>query len=206
MLVAVSQRVDVVPERGERRDALDQAWTRFLAACGLTPVLIPNDRAAAEALMHAVPVCGVVLTGGNDLTVVGGDTPERDDTEATLLAEARRSRLPVIGVCRGMQMIQHSYGVTLRPVTGHVGTPHPVVVDGQTVSVNSYHAWGAFESVPSLEVCGRAADGVIEAVRDPARRILGIMWHPERLAEPSPGDVDLFHNWLVVNSSSACAR
>ncbi len=50
-LVAVSQRVDVKRSRGERRDALDQNWTRFLGAAGLRPLLMPNDAAAARELV-----------------------------------------------------------------------------------------------------------------------------------------------------------
>ena len=48
--VAITQRVSVVPVYGERRDCLDQAWTKFLAACGLLPVLVPNVTQAALAL------------------------------------------------------------------------------------------------------------------------------------------------------------
>ena len=48
----------------------------------------------------------MVLTGGNDLAALGGDAPERDATENALLDAAESRRLPVIGVCRGMQVIQ----------------------------------------------------------------------------------------------------
>ena len=65
--VAITQRVSVVPAYGERRDCLDQAWTRFLAACGLLPVLLPNVTEVALALCEATGIGGLVLTGGNDL-------------------------------------------------------------------------------------------------------------------------------------------
>ena len=48
--VAITQRVTVVPEYGERRDCLDQAWAQFLSACGLVPVLVPNVTDAALAV------------------------------------------------------------------------------------------------------------------------------------------------------------
>src|SRR5579884_3147277 len=111
--IAVSQRVSVVPDYGERRDCLDQAWTRFLAACGLIPVLIPNVTETALALCEAASVSGLLLTGGNDLHSLGGDAPERDEVENALLEWAEQRGLPVLGVCRGMQIIQRRYGSPL---------------------------------------------------------------------------------------------
>ena len=84
-LVAVTQRVAVVPAYGERRDCLDQAWSRFLAACGLLPVLLPNVMETALELCEAAGVGGLLLTGGNDLAQLGGDAPERDAVENSLL-------------------------------------------------------------------------------------------------------------------------
>src|SRR5271165_6978792 len=102
--VAITQRVEVVPGFGERRDCLDQAWTRFLAACGLLPVLVPNVTDVALALCERANVSGVLLTGGNDLAALGGDAPERDAVENALLDFAEQHKLPVLGVCRGMQL------------------------------------------------------------------------------------------------------
>ena len=99
--VAITQRVSVVSVYGERRDCLDQSWTKFLAARGLLPVLLPNFAEAALALCKGTGIAGLVLTGGNDLAVLGGDAPERDAVENALLDLAERRGLPVLGVCRG---------------------------------------------------------------------------------------------------------
>ena len=88
--VAITQRVSVVPAYGERRDCLDQAWTRFLSACGLLPVLLPNVTEAALALCEGADIGGLVLTGGNDLAELGGDAPERDAVENAVLNLAER--------------------------------------------------------------------------------------------------------------------
>lgn len=178
-LVAVSQRVAVDPRHGERRDALDQQWTAFLAACGLTPVLLPNHDIAARTLMDALPLCGLLFTGGNNLAAYGGDAPERDRAEAAAFALARSRGLPVLGVCRGMQVILHTFGVPLQPVAGHVACHHPLSGEWARPAANSYHDLGAFEAGP-LHVLARAPDGVVEAVRHPHEAIHGIMWHPER--------------------------
>lgn len=105
--VAVTQRVCTVPEYGERRDCLDQAWTKFLAHCGLLPVLLPNVKEAAVALCARSDIAGLLLTGGNDLASLGGEAPERDEVENGVLDWAGERTFPVLGICRGRQLISN---------------------------------------------------------------------------------------------------
>jgi len=196
--VAITQRVSVVPAYGERRDCLDQAWTKFLAVCGLLPILLPNVTEVALALCEGADIAGLVLTGGNDLAVLGGDAPERDAVESAVLDQAERRRLPVLGVCRGMQVIQQRFSIPLRRVEGHV-TPRQVIrIDGELKEVNSYHRFAALDSRPPLKVWAFAADGVVKAIRHSAQPITGIMWHPERCAPFSSADVALFRQVFGV--------
>jgi N5-(cytidine 5'-diphosphoramidyl)-L-glutamine hydrolase len=196
--VGVTQRVSRVPPHGERRDCLDQEWTKFLTACGLLPVLLPNVVETALALCQRVEVAGLVLTGGNDLAILGGDAPERDAVEYALLDWAERSSLPVLGVCRGMQVIQHRFNVPLRRVEGHVAQRQVIRIHGEPKEVNSYHRFAAFESRPPLHVWALADDGVVKAIRHSDRTITGIMWHPERCTPFSSADVELFRRIFVV--------
>jgi N5-(cytidine 5'-diphosphoramidyl)-L-glutamine hydrolase len=196
--VAITQRVSIVSASGERRDCLDQAWTKFLAACGLLPVLLPNVAEAAVGLSEMTGIAGLVLTGGNDLAVLGGDAPERDAVENTLLDLAERRGLPVLGVCRGMQVIQQRFAIPLRRVEGHVTQRQVIRIDGEPREVNSYHRFAAFDSRPPLEVWAAAADGVVKAIRHSAQPITGIMWHPERSSPFSAADVVLFRQVFGV--------
>ncbi len=196
--VAVTQRVSVVPVYGERRDCLDQAWTKFLAACGLLPVLLPNVTEAALALCDMAAVSGLVLTGGNDLGILGGDAPERDTVENALLDWAERRRLPALGVCRGMQVIQQRFSIPLCRVEGHVVEHQVIRIEGRPTEVNSYHHFAAFDSRPPLDVWAVAADGVVKAVRHSTQPMAGIMWHPERTTPFSPADVALFRRTFAV--------
>ena len=198
--VAITQRVSVVHAYGERRDCLDQAWTKFLAACGLLPVPLPNVTETALALCEGTGVAGLILTGGNDLAVLGGDAPERDTVEEALLDWAERRRLPVLGVCRGMQVIQQRFGVPLRRVEGHVAQRQVIRIHGEPKEVNSYHRFAAFDSEPPLEVWAVADDGVVKAIRHSAQPVTGIMWHPERLTPFLPADVALFRQVFGVVS------
>ena len=192
--VAVSQRVTVDPPHGMRRDCLDQVWAKFLLACGLVPIPVPNSVEAA--LQICQNVSGVVLTGGNDLAAYGGDAPERDETEIALLDLAGQRDLPVVGVCRGMQVIQHRYGARLERVHGHVAPRQRISIQGRRVEVNSFHNFGAREVHPPLESWAIADDGVIKAIRHQHRHIIGMMWHPERLEPFAVDDVALFSSFL----------
>lgn len=191
-VVAITQRVSLVSSHGEHRDCLDQAWTRFLACCGLLPLLLPNIPETALALCERLGVTGLVLTGGNDLGLLGGDAPERDMVENALLDWAEERQMPVLGVCRGMQVIQQHFAIPICRVQGHVTPRQLIRINGEPQEVNSYHHFGAFESRPPLEVWAVADDGVIKAVRHTSRPITGIMWHPERFAPFSATDVALF--------------
>ncbi|MBB2933526.1 putative glutamine amidotransferase [Amycolatopsis bartoniae] len=180
----MTQRIVVDPVTGEIRLALDVRWARFLAAAGLIPVPLPLEAALARQVMRAAGCAGLLLTGGNDL----GEVPERDELELSLLAAALARRLPVLGVCRGMQLILSAFGGVLQKVEGHVGVQHRLA-DGRVV--NSYHNWGAVEAPREFTVTARH-EGVVEAIRHRVAPVVGTMWHPERTDPFDPADLALF--------------
>lgn len=194
--IAVTQRVAIAASNGERRDALDQQWARFLAACGCLALPLPNNRAVVEGLLVRVSVSGVLFTGGNTLAAYGGDAPERDALEAWLLDAVCERGWPALGVCRGMQVIQHRWGVPLARVTGHVTAEHRIERGGQPDRVNSYHDFGTLDTSPELTVVARADDAVVEAVRHTKHRVMGMMWHPERYPDFRPADIALVREWF----------
>lgn len=187
-IVAVSQRVDVIEDREERRDALDQRVTSWLGAAGLLPLVVPNGFASPTELrewLGVVSPAAVVLSGGNDV----GEVPERDLTERCLLDHASESGLPALGICRGMQMMAVWAGGTLKSVEGHVRTRH--VLSGEmTNEVNSYHNIALADCPPGFVVTASSEDGEIEAMRHESLPFQGWMWHPEREATFSVADVD----------------
>ena len=123
--IGLTQRVEHLPERGERRDALDQAWLPWITAGGDFAVPIPNCLPDVEGFIREFELGAFVLTGGNDLAHLpdaANPAPERDATEAAILDYATRTGRPVLAVCRGMQMLVVHSGGRLVPIGGHVAS------------------------------------------------------------------------------------
>ncbi|MCB9092556.1 MAG: gamma-glutamyl-gamma-aminobutyrate hydrolase family protein [Halobacteriovoraceae bacterium] len=175
-LIGITQSVVFSSSYGEKRDALDQRWATLLHHLDYTPYPVPNDIRFLPTIL-SLPIQGILLTGGNTLNT---DTPERDQVETALLEYCLDHSLPLLGVCRGMQLILNYFGSILYRIEGHITPSHPVKLNEQTVNINSYHEYGTFEVKPPLKAIGRANDGVIEAVKHLYLPIQGIMWHPER--------------------------
>jgi N5-(cytidine 5'-diphosphoramidyl)-L-glutamine hydrolase len=187
-VVLITQRSDRVPGRPEVREALEDSWASGLWAAGWVPFPAVNVAAAAVAQFEALRPGLIILSGGNDAPGTGPDcVPARDETESVLLSLAAGTRTPVLGVCRGAQMLALSAGMRLAPVEGHVRVRHTLT--GPLVSawrgpaeVASFHHWGVTEdSMPAgWDVLARSEDGAVEAFANRERRSLGVLWHPER--------------------------
>jgi putative glutamine amidotransferase len=192
-VLAVSQRVDIYDTRNERRDALDQNWQLLLHQAGFLALLLPNQPDIAVELLQRFQPTGLLLTGGNSLDSCGGHAPERELTELAALRWALEYQRPVLGVCRGMQLLQAYFGQSFTKVDGHVCKELPAIVDGSARIINSYHEFGTVEHTSHWHCFAKAQDGVIKGIKHQSLPWTGIMWHPERVSPFHLADIQLFN-------------
>ena len=193
-IVAVSQRVDFISTHNEFRDSLDQRLISFLLSASFIPVPIPNclfiqtrketnPDLLINWLMNVSP-SAIVLSGGNDI----GLFSLRDKTEYLILDYAVEKRIPVLGICRGMQIMSRWAGTKLKRVEGHIRKRHKLkgIIKKE---VNSYHAYSITECPKGFEILALSEDGEIEAIRHSSLPFEGWMWHPEREIKFSNDDI-----------------
>lgn len=166
----------------EPRDAIAQDWAVFLASILPEAAWMPLPNLGREHIRAYCESWGVnrlILTGGDDI----GATPLRDETEQELLAWASEMALPVLGVCRGMQLMALRTGCPLVSIQGHVGIRH-LVTGTIAKEVNSFHTYVPQACPEGFDVLAQASDGTIEAIRSVHKPWEAWMWHPERESAP----------------------
>jgi putative glutamine amidotransferase len=216
----------------QRADVLPTAYADAVEATGGVPVLLPpvGQGGAADAVVARLD--GLVISGGADVDPgrydasphprTAGWRPDRDAWESALLDAADAAGLPVLGVCRGMQLMAVHAGGRLDQHTpdlvGHerhspgadeygeievsttTGTRVSTLV-GDRLAVNCHHHQSV-QTHPGFVAAARAADGTLEAMEAPGDRFcVAVQWHPETAA-----DVGLLAGLLRAAAAYAAAR
>ena len=219
--IAISTRVVCPQEYHDPRDTLSQDWHPFLAKCGLQALHVPNN-VDVNQYLEGVDLAGVILSGGNNVHPnsynntsnddMSDTSLDRDRTEAALIDWAIARNKPVVGVCRGMHMINVYFGGTilkdiqasLDKASSHVACIHDLKhlvhsfygpYGDSPKQVNSYHNQGITKQELSDKLrCAsvHAEDNVVEVLYHPDMKIVGIQWHPERPNPASEFDLALF--------------
>ena len=212
----------------EDRYSVNRGYLDGLAALDIIPVLVPSGPGFTpdRALELIGGIRGVVLTGGGDVHPAryGEEAhpalmeldDDRDDVELAVTAWALDVGIPVLGICRGIQLLAVALGGRLVPDLTAAGyedhwqevRQHEAVhaVDATPGSaaeqalggaglVNSIHHQAVADPGPRLQATAWSGDGVIEAVE--ADGVLGVQWHPERMLGTDPRHLAPFR-WLVA--------
>ena len=211
------------------RVRLTAAYVTALETAGLVPIIIPplSDERAAAAILESVS--GLVLTGGGDVDPARyGETPHtkirsvsaaRDATETALVQEARNRGMPVLAICRGIQILNVALGGTLvqdistecdtdishddegardsraHDITIEPGSRIAAAMGTDNCAVNSFHHQSVKQVAEGMRITARSPDGVVEGLESVSDDwwVLGVQWHPEEMNEsPEPWDRGLF--------------
>lgn len=186
--IAISFRIVDSPNYPEIRDALSHDWADFLQKLNLIPIWIPNNIVNLDEFFKEIDIDGIILSGGDDL----GVTPIRDKTETSIIKYAINKKIPLLGICRGMQLLNNYFGgfSTKLNSLDHIGNEHSLMIEGnflkklpQSITVNSYHNNVITINNLSNDLSIFATtknDNTIEGLFHKQFPIVGLMWHPER--------------------------
>ena len=229
----------VIGISGNFRDGdctLAEAYYKSVLEAGGTPVIIPpyDDEKALVSVVCTLD--GIVLSGGADIDpgYLGEEpldcvsvNPRRDAPELKLVRMALDRQIPVLGICRGIQVLAAALGGRLyqdiksqhdRPSIEHSqsaprGVPsHDVRIEKDsllytllkkdTLSVNSFHHQAVMEVPAGFRVTAIAPDGIIEAMESVSfRPILGVQWHPECFIQENDRSMIPIFEWLTSQAA-----
>ena len=208
----------ILAENYSPRVGMSQSYVDALLKAGAAPMLIPNiaDKAALRAVYQRLD--GLLLPGGGDIDPAhygearhekcNQPSAERDDTELALARWAMEGEVPILAICRGIQVLNVALGGSLyqdilsqipgaqrhdwypnhpRDRLSHTvaispGTRLARIAGTTSLEVNSLHHQSVKDLAPGLAETGRSPDGIIEAVEAPDHAFaIGVQWHPEEL-------------------------
>ena len=222
-------------EKDEENDRifLNREYLDAIRHFGGMPLVIPAEAGEDEQAFLLSQCDGLVLTGGNDITPslygeeVLNDTvvpaPERDRGEPRLCDIAMARNLPILGICRGIQILNVHFGGTLyqdipaqydTPVNHSMekpyhrtchdctvlpGTPLQTLLGVDRIQVNSHHHQAVKDLAPGFQVMGRCSDGIVEAMWKPDARFLwAVQWHPEKIWDIEESSAKLFEAFITA--------
>lgn len=229
-------------KEGSDRYYVNTVNIRMVAENGGVPVLLPNpfDEDKLKAALDMVD--GLYLPGGVDvdphlygeepLAGMGSFDPDWDAVDVVLAQAALERNMPILGICRGMQVLNVAAGGTLyqdipSQVPGALkhsqkgprwAASHAVELDedsrlaktlGATeLRINSYHHQAVKDVAPGFRSVANAPDGVIEAIESTQHRYaVGVQWHPELMIERDPMYKALFVDFIeAVKEAKAAVR
>jgi putative glutamine amidotransferase len=207
---------------GHPLTALQHTYTRAILQAGGLPILIPSMLMEEDFLDLYSRVSGILFTGGGDVSLeyfngsahprIGEVDQARDLTEISLMRAAVNDGKPILGICRGAQVMNVVFGGTLYthiidqlkgaldhdyPGDLRRVLVHPIRVDESTrsaeifgetlLNVNSLHHQGLKDIAPGLLATGYAPDGLVEVVEIPGHPYaVSVQWHPEWLTDQIP--------------------
>ena len=204
MVKALITQRELVNQYGGLSDSLENEYVDYFSKLGITVFPVSNFGSIDEVLSLDWDL--IILTGGGILPQKyynyerkGAQQDHRDAVEEKLVKMGIEKNIPILGICRGMQMLNSIFGGRVSStencaVERIISKSHPVIIKGQEYIVNNYHNDGVMvlDLADGFEVLAIDPDNkTVEAFYDGVNSILGIQWHPER-----PGNDKAIQMWV----------
>jgi len=191
-IIGITPRLISNKEYPEIRDALDIKWAELCSQLNYLPIIIPHNTKIGD-YYSKVKLDGIILSGGNDLYSINSsnESKMRDIHEKNIIKFALKNKIPLMGICRGMQLLAEWFGCDFKHIDNHVAVRHSLSVNKNSIykelleklpDVNSYHNY-ALDMIndDDIIVSARAvSDNTIEAFEHKRLKVFAQMWHSER--------------------------
>ena len=189
-IIGITQRVFNHREHKETREALDINWSKFIYDLGFIPLIIPININPNE-YFKCFKIDGFLLSGGNDTYSTSKNklSKKRDQFEFSVINYSLNKNLPILGVCRGMLLINEFLNGDTEKINNHVAVNHSITSSikskyhtliNSIKNVNSFHNYSINKLGEDLTISAVDDFENIEAIEHNNKKIFGQMWHPER--------------------------
>ena len=176
--ILVSMRQDYFYNKRELRFSLDTKLIDWILYLGFKPLLI-SDLKTLNYFVNksSLSIKGIILSGGPNVN----KNSLRYKIQKQLTNISKNKKIPLLGICHGLQFINCLEGGSLKKINNHVQIHHKIKSnDDYPLKVNSYHQYGIKKLGRNFEIIAYSQDNQIEAIKNKKHKWLGWMWHPER--------------------------
>ena len=197
--IGITQLSLINKERNEIRNSLDFRLSYFLFFLGYLPIPLCNELKETDHVKYLDELSpdGIILSGGSDL----GISKDRDIFERSILTWSFKNNVPLLGICRGLQIINDYQKGSLVRTNNHVNISHKLIGKNEFngIKVNSFHNHMVTRDTlgEDLIVLAETMDGSVEAFKHKTYNWLAIMWHFERNKEINDFDKKLILNHFL---------
>jgi len=179
-------------------DFSDHYWIRAFSKKNMDFLLVPNHEKISETLLRKINL--LILSGGNDVISREKTSIIRNKVELNLIKKSIQKKIPILGICRGAQLLNLFFGGKITKINNHMDIRHKIffedkkIFNQEKLTVNSYHNYGIIKNNLSKHFKTLANDESenIEMFISEKNRIIGTMWHPER-------EKNLYYLFKLIN-------